>query len=288
MIGAAKERIGTRLITYSRRAERSARLLSFPALLLIAAIASLAPQSASACGAETDCIVEGGSYRIYQPETIRDKTKAVMFLHGWQASAAAVMKNTSLRRVADELGTALIAPHGEGKTWSYPGAPRQYRDEFAFFDALSIDVYKRFGIMPSRTVVSGFSMGGSMVWNLACARGDRYRGFAPIAGAFWEPLPDTCETVPDILLHTHGISDTVVPIEGRPIGTQWRQGDTWASFRVLTKGDEPDTVGLDVRALICTSWKGEGKLLRFCRHGGGHIYEADWVREAWDVIEELS
>ena len=48
------------------------------------------------------------------------------------------------------------------------GSPSQARDELAFMDAVRADLLARWPIEPNRILVTGFSQGGSMVWDLAC------------------------------------------------------------------------------------------------------------------------
>ena len=57
----------------------------------------------------------------------------------------------------DRLGVLLIAPHGEGETWSFPGSPGRFRDEFELVRDVLDDVGKRFPVDARRLVASGFS-----------------------------------------------------------------------------------------------------------------------------------
>ncbi len=252
------------------------------------------PGGASACGAQSDCTLRGadgsalGAYRIYRPDGVAPERPAgaVIFLHGWRATAAAMLSNKSLRALGDRLGALVVAPQGAGKTWSYPGSPTQLRDEFVFFAALRAELIARWNADPERLLLSGFSMGGSMVWNVACRMGDAYAVFAPMAGAFWEPLPTRCPNPARRVWHLHGVSDTVVPIAGRPIGDRWRQGDAWESFARLrasgarggawTRADSVDASGRE-----CARWRLEARAYVFCRHKGGHLWRAGWIERAW-------
>ena len=127
----------------------------------------------------------------------------------------------------------LILPDGIDKTWAHQGSPSQARDEIAFMDAVRADLLARWPIEPDEILVTGFSQGGSMVWDLACQRGGDYGAFAAVSGAFWEPLPERCAGGPVDLLHIHGTTDRTVPMAGRPIGDRWRQGDVMQGLAVL-------------------------------------------------------
>ena len=49
-----------------------------------------------------------------------------------------------MARVVSDLGARLVAPDGAGRTWSYPGSPGHYRDEFAFIGAVLDDIGRRY------------------------------------------------------------------------------------------------------------------------------------------------
>ncbi len=201
---------------------------AFRRIALFMALAVLLPglatgvQTAAACGPQDACAIEGGDYRIRFPTSWDGKTPigAIVFAHGWKGSAAAEMRNRSWAKLADELNVAFIAADGENGGWSYPGSPMQYRDEFAYFENLVSDITTRFPIRRDQLMASGFSLGGSMVWNLACYRSPLFAGYAPIAGAFWDPIPQHCPTPTPTLFHVHGMSDRTVPLGGRPIGSR--------------------------------------------------------------------
>lgn len=276
------------------------------------AAAFLPPLPAAACGATSDCEVTSadgvvlGAYRFRPPEAgagpgspVRYRP-ALIFIHGWRNSAAGMMRTDGLWRIANEHGAVLVAPDGLGQSWSYPGSPLRRRDEFAFFDALREDLIAKRGVDPERILVSGFSMGGSMVWNLACRRGETYWGFAPLAGAFWDPIPERCPSPPRRLFHIHGTADRTVPIEGRPIGRSYRQSDAWDSFDALLQGMALTRgVGENRAGMPCDLWTAaeaapeapeteknaaSAPAFSFCRHDGGHFWKPEWLRPALERL----
>ncbi len=256
--------------------------------LVLASLGAAAP--ASACGPETDCVVEDGTYRIAAPDG--EPKGAILYFHGWQGTAEGVMRNGALARVARERDLLLVAPDGRNKTWAYPGSPSQARDDFAFIESVVDDVEARFGITRESTMVTGFSMGGSMAWSVACYRGEGFLGFAPVAGAFWDPIPESCPSPVPNLVHVHGTSDTVVPMEGRPIGDGWHQSDVRESLAVWyeqascpqeTLYSRPD--GLSCETKVCGP-TGD-KLIAICLHDGGHSIRTEWVALAWDQLALL-
>ncbi len=246
------------------------------------------------CIGETPCEIDNGSYHIHLPQGAdgSEPLGAILFLHGHRGKAVNAIRNKGFQKLADELGVAFVAVQGVNGTWSFPTAPRNLRDESQFFDDVLADLSTRFNVDTERTLLSGFSSGGFMTWYLACEESGRFSGYAPIAGAFWKPLPETCPTEPPYLFHVHGTSDKVVPLAGRPLGGgKWHQGDVFESFDVWLRqtglsGASPDK--LSAGNLSCERWKPEGGLLELCLHDGGHSVRATWLKRAWLELSRMN
>ena len=138
--------------------------------------------------------------------------------------------------------------------------------------------------------MSGFSRGGSMVWDVACKAPDLARAFAPVAGAFWDDLPQSCASPVD-LFHTHGWLDRTVPLEGRVLGGgALTQGDVWASLFILraTNGcsnRQPET-GSATGGVWLREWSDcSAGRLDLMLHGGGHSVPRGWAGRALDWFE---
>lgn len=249
------------------------------------------PKPGDPCPTAAGCSVASGSYRIVLPPQAAAgrPVGAILYFHGYQGSAAEVIADPGLLAVARRLGVALIAPDGAGRTWSYPGSPARNRDEFAFVGQVLDDVVARFPVDPGRILASGFSQGGSMVWYLACRMPTRFAAFAPIAGAFWEPLPQRCEGPRPPLVHVHGTSDKTVPLAGRALRSGARQGDVFKSFAILEPGGctagwagavrTDITVG-ELSCRVAVGCDGPARL-ELCLHAGGHEADPAWVERAW-------
>ena len=269
-------------------------LSSFDPQPLVAQAPSLAPNATRPeCGEAIRCRVATGDYLVRAPKGWDGQTPlpTLMFFHGYQESAESVMDDQTFRDFADTNNILLVAPHGEGRTWSYPGSPGHYRDEFVFVSAVLDDVTKRYPVDTKLLWASGFSQGGSMVWYLACEMGDRFRAFAPVSGAFWLPQPTSCKKGPVNLRHVHGTSDDTVPMTGRPIG-RYRQGDVLEGFATLRAldacGARTDQITAE-DGLRCEAWTGcaSGKTLRLCLHPGGHAMEASYLAGSWAWVKSL-
>lgn len=261
------------------------------------ASASSAVSAASpSCDPDGRCIVEAGYYRAYPPKGWdgRSPLPLVIHFHGYRESAADILARDDLRAFADRRGVLLVAPQGEGDTWSHPGSPARFRDEFRFMGAVMADLARRFPLDQRRILVSGFSQGAAMVWNLACegaARGvPRATAYLAIAGTFWTPQPETCPDGAQVLLHIHGLADRTVPLEGRPIRNgAFRQGDVFRALGMMraANGCDPGNARTERRgALACEVLTGctSGRGLDLCLHPGGHDFDPGWLDLGWDFL----
>lgn len=275
---------------------RRLRIAGVLACLVVGAVGAQEPAGpiqGDACPGSDGCAVASGRYRIaLPPRTRAERPGAIMYFHGYQGSAAETLADAGLVAVASRLGIALIAPDGAGRSWSFPGSPARHRDEFSFVGQVIDDAVTRFELDPRRIMASGFSQGGSMVWYLACRMPSRFAAFAPIAGAFWEPLPDGCVGERPPLIHVHGTRDATVPLAGRALRQGYRQGDVFRSLAILAPGGCTASLAQAVRPdaepqrLTCVVARGCGApaRLELCLHGGGHVADAAWVERAWRLV----
>ncbi len=154
--------------------------------------------SAQSCGdLETPCIVEGGTYHVLLPET-PEPMGIVMHLHGG-GSTGSSMLNSDLASEALSRSYVFVAPNGEHpearwtKDWSVRADSMKFeREDAAFLSTVLADVQIKTDLAEAPLLLSGFSRGGSMVWDMACWQPDFADAYAALAGAFWEQLPDHC------------------------------------------------------------------------------------------------
>lgn len=258
------------------------------AAALLPAFLLLAPGGAAAAGCgsgDEPCSVALGRY--YTAAPVGEVQGAAIFLHGYQGSGARVIANSGLVGAVHQAGYLLIAPHGRQGTWNHTGSPAGHdRDELAFLGQVRADAVRRFGLAGKPLLLAGFSQGASMVWDVACHRGGDYTAFAAVAGAFWRPLPESCPAPGIALTHIHGLADETVPLEGRPIAGDWRQGDTVRALGLIKRHNAcPAAPDRRTRpgALSCSHWTTcQRGRLRVCLHDGGHTIEPPWLTGAID------
>ena len=262
-------------------------------MLRFAMVLALLPSTALACGSETDCVLGDRLYRIHIGPTTAPEMGAIVFAHGYRGSAAGVMRNGSLKALADELGVALIALDAKEDDWKLDDAPREtpggQDGELAYVAAVLDDAETRFGIDRDKLIATGFSAGGMMTWTLACYASDHFAGFAPMSGTFWGDIPGSCPTAPASVVHIHGDDDGTVPLMGRPIGNT-RQGEVPTALSMYADygrfGPETPYTALD---MDCTRRTNDAaQILDFCLFEGGHSFSTARLRYAFEILMEAA
>ena len=264
--------------------------------LCLALIPSIAP--AEPCGnPAAECPTTRGFYRLALPEGAEGLVPAVIYLHGWGSSSAVLRKNKLMLTALAARGYALIAPEGirtspgrSQKNWAVRDGRDYERDDLAFL-AEVLDDAAAHGVDRDRVLMTGFSRGASMVWDVACHAPGMARAYAPVAGAFWEPLPERCQGGAD-LFHTHGWADRVIPLEGRSVaGGTLTQGDTFASLKILRAAngcetEQPDRSVIEPDGIWRRIWSScrRGRI-ELMLHPGPHGTPKLWLERALDWFE---
>ncbi len=252
---------------------------------------SLLPVAGHACGPDSDCMLGDRPYRIDLPQGV-EAPGAIIFAHGYRGSHVGTMRNKSMRALADRLGVAFVAIKSFADDWRIPGTPSDMgtdgEQELRYMDMLVTDLGQRHGINTERLMLTGFSAGGMMVWQMACDRAGMFAGFAPIAGTFWDPVPQSCANDGVNLIHIHGMSDKIVPVAGRAIA-RTRQGDVMQALDMAGRmGAFGAAEPMPAEGLSCEARRNQtGNLLEYCTHPGGHSVKAAYVEHAWKRLEAI-
>lgn len=274
-------------------------------LIVTMVLLTILPGAAIAgCAADTaPCKLEAGNfsgtYHLVLPsgQPPAKGWPAVVFLHGWGGDGKGVLNMRDMVQIFQRRGYALIAPDGtdrenrDGRGWLFHPQHRNGRDEGAFLGAATDDAAGRFAIDPSWVILAGFSIGGSMTSYVACETPARFSAYAPVAGSFWQPLPETC-AAPARLFHTHGWSDAVVPLEGRSVGNgAITQGDVFAAMNIWRSANrcpQSNPTGFsrtgDFQIRAWTECAPESSLV-FALHPGGHGVPPGWATMMLDWYE---
>lgn len=271
--------------------------------LALAFLGLAPPAVANDCGSlDQACETPLGSYHVAKPASDATAPHPILlFFHGGGQSGAIVLeRNAQWLQEFTRRGYLVILPNGLkrpntrfGPGWSFHPERPAMRDEHAFAGELISDAAAHHNGDADKVLMSGYSIGGSMTWYLSCQDETIARGFAPVAGGFWRPLPESCNG-PIPLLHTHGWTDQTLPLEGRPLGGgAIYQGDIFAGLAIWRqvngchklRADRFDTEGFFWRRV----WEDcdAPHNLEFALHPGGHYVPDEWAAMAIDWFEAL-
>ena len=253
------------------------------------------------CGsASLPCSVTAGEYFIAVPDGWQGGP-AVMHLHGYGGSGAKVIGRKGFVEQFTSRGYALIAPsalpwdEGKPRDWAVRDGWLIYpRRDMLFLREVRADAVTRAGVDPKRLLLTGFSRGGSMVWDMACHAPGFVRAYAPVAGGFWLPMPKDC-TGPANMLHTHGFADPVVPMEGRSIHSDAyeitiRQADIWEGLQLWRRENSCPSNPAEHEisdGIWRKRWKCEDGSLELVLHKGKHGMPKGWASIVLDWFETL-
>lgn len=268
--------------------------------LALSLVAFSPARSADCGGADQACQVPDGTYHVALPQG-KGPHPAVMFFHGGGGWGTRIFKlRAQMTADFNARGYAVIAPNGKkrpgsrfGPGWSFIPQLKAVRDEAAFTRQILDDAARRFAIDPARVLLTGYSIGGSLVSYLACSDPTIAPAYAPVAGGFWRPHPEDCAG-PVRLLHTHGWRDQTVPLEGRPLSFPGvEQGDI---FQTMWRWRVENGCGKYRADTFITDgpfWRriwthcAPGSALELALHPGGHMVPREWANLALDWFEGL-
>ena len=219
---------------------------------------------ASACGPTSLCQVGELSYNVRVPEGWDGATPLPVLLHfhGWGRQGKNVTGNGRITKTGCENSMLLLAPNGLGKSWQFWGEQSEDAD-FAY--KVVADAAKCWPIDRARVYVSGFSYGGSMVWRLACLRGDSYAGYMAISGGLRRQSAMHCMG-PVQLAHVHGLDDGVYSL---PVGPFEPAESSMKVWRRTNGAAEAPNRRYSWSRYDCRNWDGTHPLT-LCTHPRGH------------------
>lgn len=260
---------------------------------------------ALACSETTPCTVEGGEYYIALPAASDTPPPVILYIHGYGGSPQGALENERMMTPFLDRGYAVVAPQGlpfPGGTvtgWSFHPDYEKRREEVPFIRAVLDDAISRHELDADRTILTGFSIGGSMTSYLACEAPEAFAAYAPLGGSFWRDHPEGCAG-PVRLLHTHGWRDGTVPLEGRNVRggaiddpEGFSQGDVFHAMEIWRRANGCVYAKADSFVTDGPFWRrkwercAEGSALEFALFPGGHIVPEGWADMMLDWFEGL-
>ncbi len=243
------------------------------------------------------------TYNLYIPSEY-DSTEAtplVINLHGFTSDPVQQAFISQMNLVADTGKFLVVYPRGlevnirtllandpvgdpllgfEGDGWNLYGSLSN-NDDIAFISALIDEVDSRFPVALEQVYAAGMSIGGQMVYYLACELNDRIAAFASVAGDL--PIEEIVDCIPDRavpILHVHGTSDLISPFDGGITGRGVLPTiDYWLDINGCTRDSTitlfEDIDPSDISTVVLTSYEdceANAEVQYYRVNGGGHTW----------------
>lgn len=205
-------------------------------------------------------------YDLYVPNAPANGPRALILdLHGFTLTKTWQRGFTHFDTIAERDGLLVAWPNGVLTGWNtrigFDG-----EDDVGFLRALVARISSQYPVDASRVYATGHSMGGGMVYRLACEASDVFAAFAVIAMTLQVDDAANCQPVrPVPVLSVNGLTDPIAPYQGdlyrlsAPLTLEY-----WAAQNRCTSGPVRDELHAeawcdtmlgcedDIRNTLCT------------------------------------
>jgi polyhydroxybutyrate depolymerase len=238
-----------------------------------------APVPSTGCGATAPAEgsysvdVEGTTRSYYLvPATVSEPVPLVLSFHGYGGSGLGDV-NTFGLKTTTQGEAVLVFPDGVAQSWYGDAIGWDTRSnstpDIAFAQALIDEAVAKHCIDTSRIFMVGFSWGGWMSNQVACALGDQVRAFVSVAGG--GPGGSCVQDVAGMIIH--GEADG-----SEPIASGQDSLDKW------TTQNGCDAASVTTTVTECEARTGCTAPLWWCQHTGGHEVPAFVAEAAWGFL----
>jgi len=203
--------------------------------------------------------VDGGERSFFVvAATVSEPSPLIISFHGYGGTGQGDVGTFGLVE-ATAGGATLVFPDGVSQDWYQNAVGWDTRNsdttDIHFAQALIDAALEDHCVDPTRIYVVGFSWGGWMSNQVACALGDEVRGFVSVAGG--GPAGDCNASVGAMIVH--GQADGA-----EPIAAGEESLDHWIGTNGCGSGSAP------IEPAPCVAQDGCSKPVLWCEHGGGH------------------
>ncbi len=160
------------------------------------------------------------TFLIHLPPSYGNQPQPIVInYHGYNNTALRTAQRTNMGAVANKAGFILVFPQGVDNPPSWNAGigafgPTGDADDVQFTRDLINYFEHNYCVDAHHIYVTGYSLGGGMVYRIACALSNQIAAFATVAGAFYR-IPGGCNlSRPVPLLEIHGQADQFAPYNG--------------------------------------------------------------------------
>ena len=230
---------------------------------------------------------------VYLPRnfTPAESLPVLFCFHGGDDSAEGMMRETAdFRPLANSERFIAIYPRGlvfEGSThWNSEGPYDNGTDEIGFTSAMINHVVAEYSANPDRIYACGFSLGGNLMWDLACYLGNRVAAVASVAASMWEWTLKSCSTTDRTgILSIHGTNDTYNPYNGNQYSIPISRLNThWATINGSENSPENSQFSRGVTRHVWRQGEGCHTVEHYRVQNGSHVWPSFSRQVIWDFV----
>ena len=214
----------------------------------------------------------------------------VLMFHGGASHPRGIARVSGMHYIAEREGFIVAYPAGIpgrwGLTWNPGGADvNSPGGDVGFARALVDELRRRYEIDPRRVYAAGMSVGGVLVYRLACTMSNRFAAIAVVAGTM---ATENCRpSLPVSVLHIHGTADQRVPLRGGR-GRMTARHNNWppvadgiSRWCEINRCGQPGQVVRLIDGLVGHRYTGDGDVELWLVEGGRHVWPGSPARAWW-------
>jgi polyhydroxybutyrate depolymerase len=218
----------------------------------------------------------------------------VIGYHGYSWTMQQMEKLTRLNDEADKAGFLLALPQGVDSPPSWNAGNGAYgptgdADDVQFTHDLLASLKQNYCVDSHRIYLVGFSLGGGMVYRLACTLHDQITAIATVSGAYY-PFGACHPSHPFPVMEMHGQADTQAPYQGNPTAHMAAVQDylrRWQSLDGCTGSPETFFQKGDVTGLEWTHCAAGSRVVHYRVGKGGHSWAMSQSINTSDAVWEF-
>ncbi|MCH2134651.1 MAG: hypothetical protein MK116_12980 [Phycisphaerales bacterium] len=237
-------------------------------------------------------------FLIYLPVNFEPaENMPVMFhFHGGDGSPEeALQYEINYRPLADANRFIAVYPaallDGDGCTcWNNEGKYSNGIDELGFMSAMIDAMVANYNADPNRIYASGFSLGGSLMWDFTCFLGDKVAAVGVIAANMWQwTYSDCADALPIGVCHILGTNDFYAPYNGNQYSISVSlQNAHWVNINGANPTPTQENIGGNVTRYLWAPGEGCHGHEHYRRQGGGHDIPSFAGQRIWDFVSQYT
>lgn len=189
---------------------------------------SACPTPDHAAGDDTVSLNSDGQRRSFvvhlPPSYGQEPQPLVLNYHGYDNTATRMEHYTNMGDVADRANFIVVFPQGASDSAGKPSwnagigafGPTGNADDVQFTRDMISYLQKNYCVDTHRIYVTGYSIGASMAYRVACSLSKQIAALATVEGAFYHFSGGCQPSRPLPVLEIHGQADQFAPYEGAP------------------------------------------------------------------------